>query len=84
MMTKQEKQRQLKIKQQLLELDVSHLESLIRSEKERLETMKNDPTFGNDWSTSCSLLRTQRELKTSEKQLVRAQNKLNKFLKETI
>ena len=83
-MTKQDKQQELKIKQLDLENDVLFLESEIRSEKERLEEMKNDTSVGEDWSSSVCILRTQKDIKTVEKQLIRAQNKLNKMIKETI
>ena len=83
-MTKQDKQQELKIKQLDLENDVLFLESEIRSEKERLEEMKNDTSVGEDWSSSVCILRTQKDLKTAEKQLIRKQNKLNKMIKETI
>ena len=83
-MTKQDKQQELKIKQLDLENDVLFLESEIRSEKERLEEMKNDTSVGEDWSSSVCILRTQKDIKTAEKQLIRAQNKLNKMIKETI
>ena len=83
-MTKQDKQQELKIKQLNLENDVLFLESEIRSEKERLEEMKNDTSVGEDWSSSVCILRTQKDLKTAEKQLIRKQNKLNKMIKETI
>mgnify|MGYP001203071111 CR=1 FL=1 len=81
-MTKQEKQQELRLKQLELELDIRHLQSLIRSEKERLEEMKSEISVGEDWSSSVCILRTQRELKTTEQQLIRKQNKLTKFLKE--
>ena len=83
-MTKQDKQQELKIKQLALENDVLFLESEIRSEKERLEEMKNDTSVGEDWSSSVCILRTQKDIKTAEKKLIRAQNKLNKMIKETI
>ena len=83
-MTKQDKQQELKIKQLDLENDVLFLESEIRSEKERLEEMKNDTSVGEDWSSSVCILRTQKDLKTAEKQLIRKQNQLNKMIKETI
>ena len=83
-MTKQDKQQELKIKQLDLENDVLFLESEIRSEKERLEEMKNDTSVGEDWSSSVCILRTQKDLKTAEKQLIRKQNKFNKMIKETI
>ena len=83
-MTKQDKIKELKIKQLELELDVRSLEMEIRSEKERLEEMKTETPLGEDWSSSVCILRTQKDLKTAEKQLIRKQNKLNKFLKETI
>ena len=81
-MTKQEKQQELRLKQLELELDIRHLQSLIRSEKERLEEMKSEISVGEDWSSSVCILRTQRELKTTEQQLIRKQNKLTKFLNE--
>ena len=81
-MTKQDKIKELKIKQLELELDVRSLEMEIRSEKERLEEMKSEISVGEDWSSSVCILRTQRELKTTEQQLIRKQNKLTKFLKE--
>lgn len=83
-MTKQDKQQELKIKQLDLENDVLFLESQIRSEKERLEEMKSETSVGEDWSSSVCILRTQKDIKTAEKQLIRAQNKLNKMIKETI
>lgn len=83
-MTKQDKQQELKIKQLDLENDVLFLESEIRSEKERLEEMKSETSVGEDWSSSVCILRTQKDIKTAEKQLIRAQNKLNKMIKETI
>ena len=83
-MTKQDKQQELKIKQLDLENDVLFLESQIRSEKERLEEMKSETSVGEDWSSSVCILRTQKDIKTVEKQLIRAQNKLNKMIKETI
>ena len=83
-MTKQDKIKELKIKQLELELDIQCLQSEIRSEKERLEDMKTETPLGEDWSSSVCILRTQKDLKTAEKQLIRKQNKLNKFLKETI
>lgn len=83
-MTKQDKQQELKIKLLELELDVRFLESEIRSEKERLEEMKSETSVGEDWSSSVCILRTQKDIKTAEKQLIRAQNKLNKMIKETI
>ena len=83
-MTKQDKQQELKIKQLDLENDVLFLESEIRSEKERLEEMKSETSVGEDWSSSVCILRTQKDIKTVEKQLIRAQNKLNKMIKETI
>ncbi len=83
-MTRQEKEKELRLKQLELELDIRHLQSLIRSEKERLEEMKTDTPIGDDWSSSVCILRTQKDLKTSEQQLIRKQNKLTKFLKEII
>jgi len=83
-MTKQDKIKELKLKQLELELDVRCLQSQIRSEKERLEEMKTETSLGEDWSSSVCILRTQKDLKTAEKQLIRKQNKLTKFLKETI
>ena len=83
-MTKQDKQQELKIKQLDLENDVLFLESEIRSEKERLEEMKSETSVGEDWSSSVCILRTQKDIKTAEKQLIRKQNKLNKMIKETI
>lgn len=83
-MTKQDKQQELKIKQLDLENNVLFLESEIRSEKERLEEMKSETSVGEDWSSSVCILRTQKDIKTAEKQLIRAQNKLNKMIKETI
>ena len=83
-MTKQDKIKELKIKQLELELDVRSLEMEIRSEKERLEEMKTETPLGEDWSSSVCILRTQKDLKTAEKQLIRKQNKLNKMIKETI
>ncbi len=83
-MTKQDKQQELKLKLMAVELDIQCLQSEIRSEKERLEEMKNDTSIGEDWSSSVCILRTQKDLKTAEKQLIRKQNKLNKMIKETI
>jgi len=83
-MTKQDKQQELKLKLMAVELDIQCLQSVIRSEKERLEEMKNDTSVGEDWSSSVCILRTQKDLKTAEKQLIRKQNKLNKMIKETI
>jgi len=83
-MTRQEKEKELRLKQLELELDIRHLQSLIRSEKERLEEMKTDTPIGDDWSSSVCILRTQKDLKTSEQQLIRKQTKLTKFLKEII
>jgi len=83
-MTKQDKQQELKLKLMAVELDIQCLQSEIRSEKERLEEMKNDTSVGEDWSSSVCILRTQKDLKTAEKQLIRKQNKLNKMIKETI
>jgi len=83
-MTKQDKQQELKLKLMAVELDIQCLQSQIRSEKERLEEMKNDTSVGEDWSSSVCILRTQKDLKTAEKQLIRKQNKLNKMIKETI
>jgi len=83
-MTKQDKQQELKLKLMAVELDIQCLQSQIRSEKERLEEMKNDTSIGEDWSSSVCILRTQKDLKTAEKQLIRKQNKLNKMIKETI
>lgn len=83
-MTKQDKIKELKIKQLELELDIQCLQSEIRSEKERLEEMKTETPLGEDWSSSVCILRTQKDLKTAEKQLIRKQNKLNKMIKETI
>ena len=83
-MTRQEKEKELRLKQLELELDVRCLQSQIRSEKERLEEMKTETSLGEDWSSSVCILRTQKDLKTAEKQLIRKQNKLTKFLKETI
>jgi hypothetical protein len=83
-MTKQDKQQELKLKLMAVEIDIQCLQSEIRSEKERLEEMKNDTSIGEDWSSSVCILRTQKELKTTEQQLIRKQNKLTKFLKETI
>jgi hypothetical protein len=83
-MTKQDKQQELKLKLMAVELDIQCLQSVIRSEKERLEEMKNDTSIGEDWSSSVCILRTQKDLKTAEKQLIRKQNKLNKMIKETI
>jgi len=81
-MTKQDKQQELKLKLMAVELDIQCLQSEIRSEKERLEEMKNDTSVGEDWSSSVCILRTQKDLKTAEKQLIRKQNKLNKMIKE--
>lgn len=81
-MTKQEKQQELRIQQINLETDIHCLQSQIRSEKERLEEMKSETSVGEDWSSSVCILRTQKELKTTEQQLIRKQNKLTKFLKE--
>ena len=83
-MTKQDKQQELKLKLMEVELDIKCLQSEIRSEKERLEEMKNDTSVGEDWSSSVCILRTQKDLKTAEKQLIRKQNQLNKMIKETI
>lgn len=83
-MTKQDKQQELKLKLMAVELDIQCLQSEIRSEKERLEEMKNDTSVGEDWSSSVCILRTQKDLKTAEKQLIRKQNQLNKMIKETI
>jgi len=83
-MTKQDKQQELKLKLMAVEIDIQCLQSEIRSEKERLEEMKNDTSIGEDWSSSVCILRTQKDLKTAEKQLIRKQNKLNKMIKETI
>ena len=83
-MTNQDKQQELKLKLMAVELDIQCLQSEIRSEKERLEEMKNDTSIGEDWSSSVCILRTQKDLKTPEKQLIRKQNKLNKMIKETI
>jgi len=83
-MTKQDKQQELKLKLMAVEIDIQCLQSQIRSEKERLEEMKNDTSIGEDWSSSVCILRTQKDLKTAEKQLIRKQNKLNKMIKETI
>ena len=83
-MTKQDKQQELKLKLMAVEIDIQCLQSQIRSEKERLEEMKNDTSIGEDWSSSVCILRTQKDLKTPEKQLIRKQNKLNKMIKETI
>jgi len=83
-MTKQDKQQELRIKRLNLETDIHCLQSQIRSEKERLEEMKSETSVGEDWSSSVCILRTQKELKTTEQQLIRKQNKLTKFLKETI
>ena len=83
-MTKQDKQQELKLKLMAVELDIQCLQSEIRSEKERLEEMKNDTSVGEDWSSSVCILRTQKDLNTAEKQLIRKQNKLNKMIKETI
>jgi predicted nucleic acid-binding Zn-ribbon protein len=83
-MTKQDKQQELKLKLMAVEIDIQCLQSQIRSEKERLEEMKNDTSVGEDWSSSVCILRTQKDLKTAEKQLIRKQNKLNKMIKETI
>lgn len=83
-MKKQDKQKELKIKLMAVELDIQCLQSEIRSEKERLEEMKNDTSVGEDWSSSVCILRTQKDLKTAEKQLIRKQNKLSKMIKETI
>jgi hypothetical protein len=67
-----------------VELDIRCLQSEIRSEKERLEEMKSETSVGEDWSSSVCILRTQKDIKTAEKQLIRKQNKLNKMIKETI
>jgi hypothetical protein len=83
-MTKQEKQQELRIQQINLETDIHCLQSQIRSEKERLEEMKSETSVGEDWSSSVCILRTQKELKTTEQQLIRKQNKLTKFLGEII
>lgn len=83
-MTKQDKQQELKLKLMEVELDIRCLQSEIRSEKERLEEMKSETSVGEDWSSSVCILRTQKDIKTAEKQLIRAQNKLNKMIKETI
>ena len=83
-MTKQDKQQELKLKLMEVELDIHCLQSEIRSEKERLEEMKSETSVGEDWSSSVCILRTQKDIKTVEKQLIRAQNKLNKMIKETI
>lgn len=83
-MTKQDKQQELKIKLGNLENNIEFLESEIRSEKERLEEMKSETNMGEDWSSSVCILRTQKDIKTAEKQLINAKNKLTKFLKETI
>ncbi len=83
-MTKQDKQQELKLKLMEVELDIRCLQSEIRSEKERLEEMKSETSVGEDWSSSVCILRTQKDIKTAEKQLIRKQNKLNKMIKETI
>lgn len=83
-MTKKEIRKEHKLKQLDLENDVLFLESEIRSEKERLKEMKSETSVGEDWSSSVCILRTQKDIKTAEKQLSRAQNKLKKFLKEKI
>jgi hypothetical protein len=46
--------------------------------------MKSETSVGEDWSSSVCILRTQKELKTTEQQLIRKQNKLTKFLGEII